>query len=132
MRVDSVIDPGNVTFSTDAKGTRHAHLLWSRWSPSPPKGPTSKAKEAGCISAPQTAGAYIVDLDPEAFRKLFTSGMPMHQELTLAPGRYRLRLGVTDLTTHRVGTLDMPIESRSQRLLPQEMMAPVVIALAKT
>lgn len=35
----------------------------------------------------------------------------MHQELTLAPGRYRLRLGVTDLTTHRVGTLDMPIEA---------------------
>ena len=59
---------------------------------------------------PQTSGAYVVDLDPEAFRKLFASGMPMHQELMLAPGRYRLRLGVTDLTTHRVGTLDMPVE----------------------
>ena len=34
----------------------------------------------------------------------------MHQELTLAPGQYRLRLGVTDLASHRTGTLDMPIE----------------------
>jgi VWFA-related protein len=109
VRVDSVIDPGNVTFSTDAKGRRHAHLLVTLVA-IPTEASYTEGKKQAASPLPQTAGAYIVDLDPEAFRKLFTSGMPMHQELTLAPGRYRLRLGVTDLSTHRVGTLDMPIE----------------------
>ena len=109
VRVDSVIDPGNVTFSTDAKGRRHAHLLVTLVA-IPSQGSYIEGKKQAGSPLPQTAGAYIVDLDPEAFRKLFTSGMPMHQELTLAPGRYRLRLGVTDLASHRTGTLDMPIE----------------------
>jgi VWFA-related protein len=109
VRVDSVIDAGNVTFSTDAKGRRHAHLLVTLVA-IPSQGSYTEGKKPAGSPLPQTAGAYIVDLDPEAFRKLFTSGMPMHQELKLAPGRYRLRLGVTDLASDRTGTLDMPIE----------------------
>jgi hypothetical protein len=29
--------------------------------------------------------------------------------LKLSPGHYRLRLGVTDMMSHRLGTLDMPV-----------------------
>jgi hypothetical protein len=29
--------------------------------------------------------------------------------MKLPPGRYRLRLGVSDMASHRLGTLDMPI-----------------------
>jgi hypothetical protein len=58
----------------------------------------------------QTSGVYVVDLDEAAFRKLLVSGMAMQQQLTLAAGRYRLRLGVADIANNRIGTLDMPIE----------------------
>jgi len=109
VRIDSVIDPANVDFSTDAGGRRHARLLVTLVALPDPV-PLAVDRRQPVSTLPQTSGAYVVDLDPEAFRKLFASGMPMHQELTLAPGRYRLRLGVTDLTTHRVGTLDMPVE----------------------
>lgn len=109
VRIDSVIDPGNVTFSTDAKGRRHAHLLVTLVA-IPSQGPYIEGKRQAASPLAQAAGAYIVDLDPEAFRKLFRSGMPMHQELKLAAGRYRLRLGVTDLASDRTGTLDMAIE----------------------
>ena len=105
VRVDSIIDPGNVDFSTDGRGRRHARLLVTLVA-MPESSPLQKTVPA----FPQTSGAYVVDLDPEAFQKLFTSGMPMHQELTLAPGRYRLRLGVIDLANQHTGTLDMPIE----------------------
>ncbi len=111
LRVDSVIDPGNVYFSTDSRGRRHAHLLVTLVAipaVADPYAPVRKKQPPPAF--PQTSGAYVVDLDPDAFRKLFTSGMPMHQELTLAPGRYNLRLGVMDVTSRRSGTLDMPIE----------------------
>ncbi len=109
VRVDSVIDPSNVDFSTDAAGRRHGRMLVTLVALPDPV-PVAADRRQAVSTLPQTSGAYVVDLDPEAFRKLFTDGMPMHQELTLAPGRYRLRLGVTDLASHRVGTLDMQIE----------------------
>jgi VWFA-related protein len=109
VRVDSVIDPASATFSTDAKGRRHARLLVTLVA-IPETGSYSPGSKSAQPTPPQTSGAYIVDLDPDAFLKLFTTGMPMHQELTLASGRYRLRLGITDLANGRTGTLDMPIE----------------------
>jgi hypothetical protein len=109
VRIDSVIDPANVDFSTNAQGRRHAHLLVSLIAI-----PETESRSADHNNQPigpsQTSSAYIVDLDPPAFQKLLASGMPMHQELALAPGRYRLRLGLTDLGNHHIGTLNMPIE----------------------
>ena len=112
VRVDSVIDPANVDFLTDNRGRHHARLLVTLVAV-PDPAPSTQDRKAPMSALPPTSGMYIVDLDQQEFAKLFASGMPMHQELILAPGRYRLRLGVTDLVTHRVGTLDMPIEITS-------------------
>jgi VWFA-related protein len=109
VRVDSVIDPASVTFITDAKGRRHARLLVTLVA-IPESSSYSPGGKKPTAPLPQTSGAYVVDLDPDAFRKLFTTGMPMRQELALAPGRYELRLGVTDVANGATGTLDMPIE----------------------
>ena len=113
VRVDSVIDPASVTFVTDAKGRHHARLLVTLVA-IPETGSYSPGSKSPQPTPPQTSGAYVVDLDPDAFRKLFITGMPMHQELKLASGRYQLRLGVTDLANGRTGTLDMPVEVVSQ------------------
>jgi len=110
VRIDSVIDPMNVEFSTDARGRKHARLLVSLIAipANEDRNVTDKHKQPTDLT--QTDGAYVVDLDPQAFQKLIASGMPMHQELTLPPGSYRLRLGVSDMGNHRIGTLDMPIQ----------------------
>ncbi len=119
VRIDSTIDPANVDFSTDSRGRRHAHLLVTLIAiPENESGGKAKADKQ-LANLPQTSGHYIVDLDPEAFRKLFTSGMPMHQELALPPGSYRLRLGVIDLANQHTGTLDMPVEIASVRAATQ-------------
>ena len=110
VRVDSVIDPGNVQFSTDARGRRHARLLVTLAALRDPE-PGSKADETKApLPPPQTSGMYVVDVDETAFRKVLADGMPSSQEMKLSPGRYRLRLGVCDLNNRRIGTLDMPVE----------------------
>jgi VWFA-related protein len=105
VRVDPVIEPANVDFSTDAAGRHHARLLVSLIA-LPENNPSGKSAKAPV----QTSGTYVVQLDTAAFQKLLSSGMPMHLELRLAPGCYRLRLGVSDMNNHHVGTLDMPIQ----------------------
>jgi hypothetical protein len=50
-----------------------------------------------------------LDLKPETFRKILETGLPAHQELTLKPGTYHLRLGVMDYSNAKIGTLELPI-----------------------
>jgi peptidyl-tRNA hydrolase len=45
----------------------------------------------------------------ETYRTMLQSGIPAHQELELKPGKYRLRLGIIDRATNKVGTLDVPL-----------------------
>jgi VWFA-related protein len=109
VRVDSVIDPGNVSFQTDARGRRHARLLVTLEAMPDPAAEAKVDPPKDSQQPPQESGMYVVNVDEAAFQKLFTAGMPAHQEMKLAPGRYRLRLGVCDLNNHRIGTLDMPV-----------------------
>jgi VWFA-related protein len=107
VRVESVIDPGNVEFVTDAKGRRQARLMVTLEALPDPL--PSNAAPGAATKPPQVSGLYVVDVDEAAFRKVLTDGMPAHQQITLPPGHYRLRLGVCDLANLHVGTLDMPV-----------------------
>lgn len=40
---------------------------------------------------------------------MLQSGIPAHQELELKPGNYRLRLGVIDRLTNKIGMLNVPL-----------------------
>lgn len=111
VRVDSVIDPGNVDFSTDARGRKHARLLVTLVAIPVAEGYSDQRLPP---DLPQTSGAYVVDLDPQAFQKLLADGMTVHQELRITPGAYRLRLGVSDMGNHRIGTLDMPVQINAE------------------
>jgi hypothetical protein len=61
-------------------------------------------KAVGNISQTMT-----LDPKPETFQKMLNTGVPFHQELTLKPGTYRLRLGVMDYTSAKIGTLEIPV-----------------------
>ncbi|MGB0122043.1 MAG: VWA domain-containing protein [Silvibacterium sp.] len=63
---------------------------------------------------PQTSGTLSLDFDPAQYQSILKSGIAFTQQLPLPPGRYRLRLGVSDLTTQRLGTLDVPIAIPAQ------------------
>jgi VWFA-related protein len=44
-----------------------------------------------------------------AFEEVMLTGFPGHQELELKPGSYVLRLGVIDLVSQKIGTVDVPL-----------------------
>ena len=101
VHVITTVDPAEMEFSTDAAGHRHARLLVLLVA----LNDSSDQPD----SPPQTSGSIKVDLDPEEYAAVLKAGISFQQKLTLRPGRYRLRLGVSDMNNHRLGTLDMPV-----------------------
>jgi VWFA-related protein len=102
VSVDSVLDPSNAGFTTTADGKHHAHFLVLLIA--------LNDGEQQVAAPPQTSGVLNLDLAPDQYKIAVTSGVPLHQELPLKPGKYRLRLGVSDLSTHNLGTIDMPVQ----------------------
>jgi VWFA-related protein len=102
LRVDSVLDPSHLDFSTTPDGVRHARFNVMLVAMN--DGPQSSAPP------PQVTVPFQLDLTPERYRSALATGVPLHQELALKPGKYLLRLGVSDMASHDVGTLDMPVE----------------------
>ena len=100
--VTSYIEAGEVDFATGADGHRRAKLLillvaFADGEKQPDR-------------PPQTTGMLNLDLDPERYQTALGTGIGFQQQLALKPGKYRLRLGVSDISNHRLGTLEMPVE----------------------
>ena len=102
LTVDSVLDPSNAAFTTTADGKRHAQFLVLLIA--------LNDGEQQVAAPPQSSGVLKLDLTPDQYKIAITSGVPLHQELALKPGKYRIRLGVSDMSTHNLGTLDMPVD----------------------
>jgi hypothetical protein len=58
---------------------------------------------------PQTSGTLNIDLDQQKYEFILTAGIAFPQQLDLKPGKYRVLLGVNDVNSHRLGTLEIPI-----------------------
>jgi len=102
LRVDSLMDPSRASFTTSNDGKRHAQFLV-----------LLIALNDGVqqiAAPPQSSGVLNLDLTPDQYKIAMESGVPVHLELELKPGKYRLRLGVSDMATHNLGTLDMPVD----------------------
>jgi VWFA-related protein len=102
LAVDSVLDPSNAAFTTTADGKRHAQFLVLLIA--------LNDGEQQVAAPPQNSGVLKLDLTPDQYKIAITSGVPVYQELALKSGKYRLRLGVSDMATHNLGTLDMPVD----------------------
>jgi VWFA-related protein len=102
VHIDTTVDAAGVEFTTDADGRRHAKLLVLlvalNNSINQPENP------------PQTSGILRVDVDAVTYTGMLKDGIQFQQKLALKPGRYRMRLGVSDMNSNRIGTLDMPVE----------------------
>jgi len=104
--VDTTVDPSGVEFTTDATGNRHGKLLVLLVALSDS---TNGKPAVQPDNPPQTSGALHLDFTPEQYRAILKTGIRFGLKLSLKPGSYRLRLGVSDMINHRLGTLDMPV-----------------------
>jgi len=102
IHVETTVDAAGVDFSTDAAGHRHAKLLVLLVALSDSLNQPD--------NPPQTSGVIRLDLDPATYAGILKDGIRFQQKLTLKPGRYRMRIGVSDMSSKRLGTLDMPVE----------------------
>jgi VWFA-related protein len=104
VKVTSNVDPANLSLVTTPHGHRHGQVLVMLVAFN--DGPGEQQPDA----PPQTSGVLNLDFDPRQYQLTVANGISFAQQLQLKPGRYRLRLGVTDLLSRRLGTLDMPIQ----------------------
>jgi hypothetical protein len=102
LSVDSVLDPSNAGFTTTSDGKHHAEFLVLLVA--------LNDGDQQVAAPPQASGLLKLDLAPDQYQIAITDGVPLHQELTLKPGKYRLRLGISDMSTHNLGTLDMSVD----------------------
>jgi VWFA-related protein len=98
--LDCNVDAGNIAFTETPDGHRHAQLLV--------KLVAFNDSAIQPTAALQSAGMLNVDFDPAHYKLVQKAGIAFRPQLALSPGRYRLRLGVADMTNHRIGTLDIP------------------------
>jgi hypothetical protein len=96
VNIDYGVNAPDITFTGDP--VKHAKLefvavAWDK-----------NNKAAGDVSE-----TMDLDLKPETFRKILGTGVPAHQQLTLKPGTYKLRLGVMDYSNSKIGTLEVPV-----------------------
>jgi VWFA-related protein len=103
--VETTVDASGVDFTVDANGHRHGKLLVLLVALN--DSPTGVAAQPD--NPPQTSGVIRLDLDPAAYASVLKDGISFQQKLALRPGRFRMRLGVSDMNNSRLGTLDMPI-----------------------
>jgi VWFA-related protein len=53
--------------------------------------------------------AFKLNLQPAQYNQIMQSGLPLHQELDLPAGEVYLRLAVHDLSTDRIGSVEIPL-----------------------
>jgi VWFA-related protein len=100
------VDSSGVRFSDSSQGNHQAKLLvlLVAYNRSTNGKPVTQPKRP-----PQASGTLDIDAAPPLYQAMLKSGVRFVLKLPLNPGSYILRLGVTDMNNHRVGTLDMPV-----------------------
>ena len=99
LKVEFLVDPRTITFDTASENERYCNLQFQVQSFSE-DGKLVKA-EVRTAEAP---------LKPGTFDRVQKQGLPMNVEIKLAPGHYRLRLGVRDNRTGLFGTAELPVD----------------------
>ncbi len=100
VAVDTNLNAADLTYTTDPAGHRHTQLLVTLVAFSTTDTPKPIA---------ETTGVLNLDLDPAQYNGLLQKGLQFREQISLKPGQYTLHLGVAETTTHRIGTLAMPV-----------------------
>jgi VWFA-related protein len=98
VRIDYVVDTNAVSF-IDAPNNRKRALVDFM----------VVAFDKDNKDAGHAAQTMDTTLPLAEYENALKNGLPVHQELTLPPGSYTMRLGVMDRASQKVGTMDVPI-----------------------
>lgn len=101
--IDFVVHTYHVDFASDKDGLRHASLEVVS---------VAYDHDGGVLNAVNRS--YNLRLQPAQYDKLVQSGMPVHEELDLPAGEVYLRVGVHDLSTDHIGTMEIPLQVTAQ------------------
>jgi VWFA-related protein len=97
-RIDYLVDVHDLAFneSPDHRQAPDVTFVAAAWD--------TTGSPKGNVSA-----SFRLPLNTAQFDVLARSGLQIHQEMTLKPGTYQLRLGVLDRLSGKMGTLDVPL-----------------------
>jgi VWFA-related protein len=98
VRIDYAVDPRDIAFNDSVDQRKQGSI-----------GFAAVAWDKDFKLAGQVVETKDTNFPPEAYQQLLRSYLSFHQELELKPGTYTLRLGVLDLTSHRIGSVGVPI-----------------------
>jgi hypothetical protein len=98
IKIDYGVYAPDITFHDSEDHYKHAKLefvavAWDK-------------KNAAAGSASQTMD---LGMKPSTYQATLEHGVPAHLELALKPGTYKLRLGVLDYGSGKIGTLEVPL-----------------------
>lgn len=102
VSIDYGVYASDITFVGDERKDAKLEFVAVAWD--------KDNRAAGNVSA-----TMDLDLKQETFQKMMNTGVPAHQELTLKPGSYKLRLGVMDYASSKIGTLEVPVTVGDQQ-----------------
>lgn len=106
LQIQSTIDARDVDFTADADGHEHAKLFVQMVAYSD----ADKQPK----NLPQTSGTLNIDLAPAQYQYILKAGIAYRQQLALKPGKYHVLAGVSDENSHKMGTVEMPLEVTGQ------------------
>ena len=58
--------------------------------------------------------AFKLNLQSVQYDRIMQTGLPLHQEIDVPTGEVYLRIGVHDLLTHRIGSLEIPLRAHDK------------------
>lgn len=105
LLVHSVLNASNLSLVTGSDGHRRGQIVVRLVALKDAPGVAPSQTDAPL----QTSGVLNLDFGPAQYQAIRTNGIAFTEQLILRPGHYRLRLGVSDVVSNRVGTLDMSI-----------------------
>jgi VWFA-related protein len=98
VRIDYAVDARDISFTESAQLRKQGSI-----------GFAAAAWDKDLKLAGQLAETKETDYPLEVYQQVLRGGLFHHQEMELKPGTYTLRLGVLDLTSHKIGSVGVPI-----------------------
>jgi VWFA-related protein len=98
IRIDYAVDAHDISFADSSQLRKQGSI-----------GFAAVAWDKDFKLAGQVVETKEANYPPEIYKEVLRTGLGFHQELELKPGTYTLRLGVLDLTSHKIGSVGVPV-----------------------
>ena len=111
FNLDVHADPGSLNVTQSADGKRHVKLQFVTALYTP---------DGNMINSIESKISF--DLTDAGYRKMLKDGLPVKQQIAVpVKGNYFLRVGIHDLSSDRVGAVEIPVDQVQPNVVPQAL-----------